>query len=213
MQESRVKKRIEELQNDSKFSFKLTSEVIDLVYRQAISDIRDSVLEIVNEQKEEKSKETSELPQLKHHYQCEVCGTVYDGYDNDHRCPVCYEKKFKEQKQETKQQRKQFGSKSGSEDYKTKYETALGELKKAQTSNADLKGKLKEAKKEIDQLRNDITLKGNESNNSYVSGQIGALKYACTILQTQDRLESWEIIHKKMEDLMSEHKKKRGFSD
>lgn len=38
MKEDKIAKRIKELQSDSKFTFKLTEQVIDLVYRIAIED-------------------------------------------------------------------------------------------------------------------------------------------------------------------------------
>ena len=39
MKEDKITKRIKELQNDSKFTFKLTEDIIDLVYRTAIEDL------------------------------------------------------------------------------------------------------------------------------------------------------------------------------
>lgn len=39
MKEDKITKRIKELQNDTKFTFKLTEDVIDLVYRTAIEDL------------------------------------------------------------------------------------------------------------------------------------------------------------------------------
>ena len=38
MKEDKIAKRIKELQSDSKFTFKLTEQVIDLVYRIAVED-------------------------------------------------------------------------------------------------------------------------------------------------------------------------------
>ncbi len=38
MKEDKITKRIKELQSDSKFTFKLTEQVIDLVYRIAVED-------------------------------------------------------------------------------------------------------------------------------------------------------------------------------
>lgn len=35
-----IEKKIKELQNDMKFSFKMTDEVIDIVYRQAVEDLK-----------------------------------------------------------------------------------------------------------------------------------------------------------------------------
>ena len=39
MEQSVINERIKELQNDSKFAFKLTEDVIDIVYRTAIKDL------------------------------------------------------------------------------------------------------------------------------------------------------------------------------
>ena len=39
MEQSVINERIKELQNDSKFTFKLTEDVIDIVYRTAVKDL------------------------------------------------------------------------------------------------------------------------------------------------------------------------------
>ncbi len=45
MKEDKIAKRIKELQSDSKFTFKLTEQVIDLVYRIAIEDYSNELKE------------------------------------------------------------------------------------------------------------------------------------------------------------------------
>ena len=39
MKEDKITKRIKELQSDTKFTFKLTEDIIDLVYRTAVEDL------------------------------------------------------------------------------------------------------------------------------------------------------------------------------
>lgn len=61
---SKLEKRIEELQSDIKFSFKQTSEVIDIIYRTAVNDCKsgiDDTKEVVDtaERKRFGSKTTS----------------------------------------------------------------------------------------------------------------------------------------------------------
>lgn len=45
MKEDKIAKRIKELQSDSKFTFKLTEQVIDLVYRIAVEDYSNELKE------------------------------------------------------------------------------------------------------------------------------------------------------------------------
>ena len=45
MKEDKIAKRIKELQSDSKFTFKLTEQVIDLVYRIAVEDCSNELKE------------------------------------------------------------------------------------------------------------------------------------------------------------------------
>ena len=45
MKEDKITKRIKELQSDSKFTFKLTEQVIDLVYRIAVEDCSNELKE------------------------------------------------------------------------------------------------------------------------------------------------------------------------
>ena len=49
MKEDKITKRIKELQSDSKFTFKLTEDVIDLVYRTAIEDVKNNLISCVKE--------------------------------------------------------------------------------------------------------------------------------------------------------------------
>lgn len=47
--EQYINKRIEELQNDSKYSFKQTSEIIELIYKLAISDYQSNYSKEINQ--------------------------------------------------------------------------------------------------------------------------------------------------------------------
>lgn len=49
MKEDKITKRIKELQNDRKYTFKLTEDVIDLVYRTAIEDVKNNLISCVKE--------------------------------------------------------------------------------------------------------------------------------------------------------------------
>lgn len=60
MKEDKIIKRIKELQNDRRFYFNLTDNVIDLVYREAIKDAENEYKNCECEHKKENKKNKSE---------------------------------------------------------------------------------------------------------------------------------------------------------
>ena len=57
MKEDKISKRIKELQNDTKFTFKLTEDIIDSVYRIALDDVAKRLIQINGKESDNKSKD------------------------------------------------------------------------------------------------------------------------------------------------------------
>jgi len=62
--ESKIDKRIEELQNDISYSWKQTSEIIDIIYRTAVADLTDGICEKFTSVKPENNVK-NEIPKWK----------------------------------------------------------------------------------------------------------------------------------------------------
>lgn len=147
--ESLIDKRIKALQNDISYSWKQTSEIIDIIYRTALADLKDGTYEKLTSTKSENIVK-NEIPK------------------------------------------------------KEKVENSAPSKKEKITASVikSLKTELEKIKNENKRLLSQIDdINSQTETRSFKSGQIYTLKYALSILDENDRIDSYNILKDKYSSL------------